>query len=71
MSRKKFDYSDNSECFDKVKEKRHFDKWKMFVKRSCKPELITNLNDLEIEEDIELTTHENIARGISEFKFVS
>ena len=67
MSRRKFDNcSDNLECLDKMKEKRPFDKWKMFVKRSCKPELITNLNDLEIEEDIELLTPENIARGISQ-----
>ena len=67
MSRRKFDnHSDNLECFDKVKEKKPFDKWKMFVKRSCKPELIRNLNDLEIEEDIELLDPENIARGISE-----
>ena len=67
MSRRKFDsYSDNLQRFDEVKEKKSFNKWKMFVKRSCKPELIRNLNDLEIEEDIELLDHENIARGISE-----
>ena len=67
MSRRKFDnYSDNLQCFDEVKEKKPFNKWKMFVKRSCKPELIRNLNDLQIEEDIELLDHETIAKGISE-----
>ena len=36
----------------------------MFVKRSCKPELITNLNNFDIEEDIELLPQENYDPGI-------
>ena len=36
----------------------------MFVKRSCKPELITNLNSLDVEEDIELLPQESKGLGI-------
>ena len=43
--------SENTDCFDK--KKRSLNNLKMFVKRSCKPELITNINDTDIEEEIE------------------
>ena len=55
--------SENTDCFDK--KKRSLNNLKMFVKRSCKPELITNLNDTDIEEEIELLPQEKSARGIS------
>ena len=60
--------SENNDCFDK--KKRSLNNLKMFVKRSCKPELITNLNDTDIEEEIELLPQEKNARGSSYVRFV-
>ena len=60
--------SENTDCFDK--KKRSLNNLKMFVKRSCKPELITNLNDTDIEEEIELLPQEKNERGSSSVRFV-
>lgn len=55
--------SENTDCFDK--KKRSLNNLKMFVKRSCKPELITNLNDIDIEDEIKFPPQENKAWGSS------
>ena len=60
--------SENTVCFNK--NKRSLNNLKMFVKRSCKPELITNLNDTDIEEEIELLPQGNNATGSSSVRIV-
>ena len=60
--------SETTNCFDK--NKRSLNNLKMFVKRSCKPELITNLNDTDIEEEIELLPQGKNARGSSSVQII-
>ena len=59
---------EKTDFFDKKEDS--LNKLKMFVKRSCKPELITNLNDTDIEEEIELLPQGNNATGSSSVRIV-
>ena len=55
--------AEKTDFFDKKEDS--LNNLKMFVKRSCKPELITNLNDIDIEDEIKLLPQENKAWGSS------